>query len=116
MRRVCHNAFDIALVVFARHRAAPIERNVTRCVRPYLRCARFRRVAQIDDSRKFFVFDRDQFGSVLRRRQRFGNDRNDRFADKVNLLAREREAEWVDDFGAATAGHGRMLQHGSECG
>jgi len=105
------DALDLLGVPFGiRRETGPIHGDVAGRLGPDLRRAGAHRLAQVDDRRAFRVIDRDQFGGVLRRGGRLGNDDRDRLAHVSHGL-RQRRTMRNDELGAAAAVKRRMLRY-----
>ncbi len=112
MRRAGDDFFHLVLVLHARHRAGPVERQIARRFGMNLRGVFFQRGAHIDHGGQFLVADNDQVGRVLRQGARLRDDRGDRFADITDALAGQRRAERLNHFLAAAPGHRRAAPSG----
>ncbi len=86
----------------------PVDGEVAGRLRPELRRAVAQRGARVDDRRQRLVFDRDEFGGVLRRGGGLGDHHRDRLADMHHPLAGERRPGRHHERLAAAARQRRM--------
>ena len=114
MRRAFDDLGDLALVLFARHRARPVDAEIAGRIREQLRCG-FHRRLEVDHRRQLFVFDLHEVGGVLRGGLAFRHHHRDQVAD-MHRRFRQHRAERHRHLGAAASCHRRMARNAADPG
>lgn len=92
-------------------RPGPVNRDIARSLRPYLRCAFAHGLPQVDHGSALLVVEDDKLGGVLGFGRRVRDHQGDGLADVPDCGPGERRAMRNDQFLSASTGHRRVLRH-----